>query len=295
MSSSLSIAALILVGEFAVLAWGILFWLLKRQRSQELDDTTKAKAVIRQLDADEISHRDALTQLFEHTYHIEGDELTAKVDEYIERERAFYNVMLNLYLKRDSSKLKQLPVELAKVIKPWSEMTPYGMMSADEVSGLEHEKDQLALELASTKETLERLMDEYTAAFKHAEQEKVPLAPPAAPPAPASTPAVDNAQNDAQFDHPPLPDSELDPDDVAIEADPVDSGRSDIDAMLEALEQEEQQAAKSAPAPAPVKPNPPAASAPDPDEIKDIHAQEELEGLADLFDYRSDIEPPSKV
>ncbi|SDX69928.1 hypothetical protein SAMN05421644_11012 [Allochromatium warmingii] len=292
MSSSLYIAALILVGEFAILAWGILFWMLKRQRNQEFDETTKAKAVIRQLDADEISHRDALTQLFEHTYHIEGDELTAKVDEYIGRERAFYNVMLNLYLKRDSSKLKQLPIELAKVIKPWSEMTPYGMMSADEVSGLEHEKDRLALELASTKETLERLMDEYTAAFKHGEQEHAPAAPVlSTPPAPAiqdtSNPVAAGAEQAIPAD------ADLE----SFEAE--NSERSDIDAMLEALAQEEQQEVKSVPTqtstPAPIKPNPPAARALSPEEIKDKHAQEELEGLADLFDYRSDIEPPSKA
>lgn len=289
MSSSLYIAALILVGEFAILAWGILFWMLKRQRNQELDETTKAKAVIRQLDADEISHRDALTQLFEQTYHIEGDELTAKVDEYIGRERAFYNVMLNLYLKRDSSKLKQLPIELAKVIKPWSEITPYGMMSADEVSGLEHEKDRLALELASTKETLERLMDEYTAAFKHAELDLPQTAAPA--PSVSPTPAIQETLNPvaAGVEQAIPADADLE----SFEAE--NSERSDIDAMLEALAQEEQQEVKSVPTPAPIKPNPPAARALSPEEIKDKHAQEELEGLADLFDYRSDIEPPSKA
>lgn len=293
MSSSLYIAALILVGEFAILAWGILFWMLKRQRNQELDETTKAKAVIRQLDADEISHRDALTQLFEQTYHIEGDELTAKVDEYIGRERAFYNVMLNLYLKRDSSKLKQLPIELAKVIKPWSEITPYGMMSADEVSGLEHEKDRLALELASTKETLERLMDEYTAAFKHAELDLPQTAAPA--PSVSPTPAIQETLNPvaAGVEQAIPADADLE----SFEAE--NSERSDIDAMLEALAQEEQQEVKSVPTqtstPAPIKPNPPVERLPNPEEIKDKHAQEELEGLADLFDYRSDIEPPSKA
>ncbi|NEV62059.1 hypothetical protein [Thiorhodococcus minor] len=184
--TTLEISALVLAGEFAIVAWVILFITMRHQHKRIHEDHAHAGAVMRRLETDEFSRRDALTNLFETTYHLEGDDLAAKVDEYVAREKAFYNAMLSLYLSRDGAKLKQIPEELTKVLTPWVEMTPTGMIEASEVNDLENEKAALATELASTKDTLEQLMDEYMAAFKKDQEEAAAAEAPA--PEPVQTP-----------------------------------------------------------------------------------------------------------
>lgn len=313
--STLHLAALILAGEFALLAWGILFWMLRRQRHQARNDEVHAGAVIEHLEASEVSHRDALTNLFETTYRLEGEELAAKVDEYLERERAFYNVMLNLYLNRDGAKLKEIPAELAKVIKPWAEITPTGMISASEVTSLESEKAQLSTELENTKQTLEQLMEEYMAAFKKTEQQAAasPPSPPLTPePLPDEGPMLTESNTtiskDSDFDALDLDAADFDIESAAITPpeepprssapDAIESAAapepeaslddaldpSDIDAMLEALAQE----AAQAPEPPPAVPDAARERPLSPEEIEEARARDELEGLADLFELPSD-------
>ncbi|BCU05850.1 hypothetical protein [Allochromatium tepidum] len=307
--STLHLAALILAGEFALLAWIILFFMLRRQRHQEHDDVVHADAVMEHLEANEVSHRDALTNLFESTYRLEGEELAAKVDEYLERERAFYNMMLNLYLNRDGAKLKEIPAELAKVIKPWAEITPVGMINASEVKSLESEKARLSVELENTKKTLEQLMEEYMAAFKKAEQQAADSTPEPER-APQTTPPAqdETTSEDIDFDAPdmdaadfdiqpaaasepeespkPQPPDEIEPEESLDDAlDP-----SEIDAMLEALAKEAVGEQESAPA----KPDEVSERPLSPEEIEEARARDELEGLADLFDLPSEDGEPAR-
>ncbi|MGQ9660168.1 MAG: hypothetical protein ACUVT0_08785 [Thermochromatium sp.] len=303
--TTLHLAALILTAEFALLAWGILFVMLRRQRHQARADEAHAGEAIRHLEANEMSHRDALTKLFEDTYHLEGEALTAKVEEYLARERAFYNVMLNLYLNRDGARLKEIPAELAKVIKPWAEITPAGMISASTVSTLEDEKAQLLLELDNTKRTLEQLMEEYMAAFKKTEQKTIGSVPKSerAPATPEVMVSEDidleaHAMAAADFDIQPATANESkeapgsqSPDGIepkeAIEERP---DPNDIDAMLEAMAQE----ALGQQGPATDTPDEGRESPPSPKHIEEVRASEELEGLADLFDPPPKTERPAR-
>ncbi|NVZ07928.1 hypothetical protein HW932_01460 [Allochromatium humboldtianum] len=315
--STLQLAALILAGEFALVAWVILFLMLRRRRHQEQDDEVHAGAVMEHLEAHETTHRDALASLFETTYNLEGEALAAKVDEYMERERAFYNMMLNLYLNRDGAKLKEIPAELAKVIKPWAEMTPVGMINASDVTSLENERAQLSTELENTKETLEQLMEEYMAAFKKAEQQQAEAPPP--PPALEPAPGLPAREPEAVAQA-PEPDEEADleeldmdagdfdiqpaespPEDEPAEPTPEPPAESessfdealdpsDIDAMLEALAKE----AVGEQEPAPAKPDEESERPLSPEEIEEARARDELEGLADLFDLPSEAEEPTK-
>jgi hypothetical protein len=311
--STLQLAALILAGEFALVAWGILFLMLRRRRHQEQNDEVHAGAVMEHLEAHETTHRDALASLFETTYNLEGDALAAKVDEYMERERAFYNMMLNLYLNRDGAKLKEIPAELAKVIQPWAEMTPVGMINAGDVSSLENEKAQLSNELQNTKETLEQLMDEYMAAFKKAEQQQADSQqqpPPAPAPLREPEPVTQVPEQDEEADLEDLDMDDGDFDIQPVESPPEDESAepppeppaesessfdetldpSDIDAMLEALAKE----AVGEPEPAPAKPDEEPERPLSPEEIEEARARDELEGLADLFDLPSEAEEPAK-
>jgi len=186
--TALELGSLILSGEFALLAWGILFVMLRRQRQNKQADHVHAEAMQEELASSEQSRRGALETLFASTYKLEGEELAAKVEEYVDREKAFYNAMLSLFLERDGSRLKELPAELTKVLTPWAKLTPTGMIPASAVGDLEVEKSKLSNELESTKETLEQLMEEYTAAFarSHGKPEAAaapPVSAPSAPPA----------------------------------------------------------------------------------------------------------------
>jgi hypothetical protein len=318
--TTFGLGTLVLSLEFALVSWVILFVLLRRRRLESHADQAHAGAVMEHLENSEMSRRDALSSLFETTYRLEGDELAAKVDEYVAREKAFYNAMLSLYLSRDRARLSQIPEELAKVLMPWAKMTPSGMVSASDVSGLESDKAMLAAELDSTKNTLEQLMDEYMAAFKRDQRERAPAEPAATPP-PAVTPAPET-EAEAGADAQPEPEAEAEPTppeddfDVQTEADafpasaeasiaqatrpsapemptapspvedPID--QATLDAMLNAFgegplaEDESGLIASQEPARNPE---------PEPDtNISDEErkARDELDGLADLFDDLGD-------
>ncbi|AHF05522.1 hypothetical protein MARPU_09795 [Marichromatium purpuratum 984] len=179
--SALEIGGLILSVEFALVAWGVLFFMLRRQRKGAKQAQVDASAVLEQVDTGEEARREALSGVFAATYQLEGDELQSTVDEYLERERAFYNAMLDIYLERSGEKLQDLPKELTKVLAPLVHMTPTNMVDVEQLSDLEDAKAQLEAELGDTKKTLNQLMDEYNAAFSAQQQEAAAAA--AAPPA----------------------------------------------------------------------------------------------------------------
>lgn len=261
--STLELAGLILAVEFALVAWVILFVLLRRQRQSLQTDHAHADAAIKELANNEVSRRDALSTLFQSTYGLEGEELESRVKEYVEREQAFYSAMLSLYLQRDGGKLKDLPAELTKILTPWASLTPSGMVPASEISSqigsLEHEKAELATELEHTKQTLEQLMDEYMAAFDKAQ---APPETPASPPPPA--PTEDEGAADIVFEDETL---ELDQNAIDVQPDvgepepevktkPVAKTTADLDALLfdDAQDEPEPQDELPAPDEAPASP-----------------------------------------
>ncbi len=313
--SELELASLILAGEFALISWLILFLFLRRQHQRQREDHVHAGAVREHIEAHELTHREALTRLFENTYGLTGEALSDKVNEYLARERAFYNVMLNLYLNRDGAKLKEIPAELAKVVKPWAEiaeMPQAGMVSASAVLHLEDEKTQLAKELEQTKETLEQLMQEYMAAFKKDQQETAApeaSAPPPTEPAAQIAEAVDLDDIDVDLETAPVdaqtPAPEPETPSVPVEtmAEPAEErlDPEDIDAMLRALAAEMTQGQPSEPAEA--RPTQPPAERPplveelelSPQETEQQRARDELDSLADLFDLDAPSqEPPNR-
>lgn len=283
--TALELSSLILTGEFALVSWVILFVMLRRQRQTTQADHEHAGAIREELASNEVTRRDALETLFASTYNLEGDELTAKVEEYVEREKAFYNAMLSLYLERDGSKLKQIPSELAKVLAPWAQLTPTGMIPASAVGNLEVEKAELSSELENTKQTLEQLMEEYTAAFSRA----------AGKPEPEPEPALRPGSPAAGLAAEPL---EIGED---IDSWAALDGAGDIgDAFPPAQEPERRQGNAT-----PTPDTSGAGSARRPDGHDDMtheigvdvdpvpsyasdQAQDELEGLADLFDTPTD-------
>ncbi len=272
--STLELGSLILAAEFALVAWGILFFMMRRKHQQSHADHAHVGAVMENLETTEVSRRDALATMFASTYRLEGEALEAKVNEYVAREKAFYNAMLSLYLERDGARLKDMPAELTKVLTPWATLTPSGMVHADDLSGLENEKAKLTAELENTQKTLDELMSEYAAAFSHSQ----PPARAADPPETVSSVAV---AKDAEA----MPDQ--DDFDFLSVGDDIDS----IEAVLEQIPKDAPDAERDAAEPV----SPPAESnaqiedtaekppATDHEDLEYELAQDELEGLADLF------------
>ncbi|MEQ8495521.1 MAG: hypothetical protein RLW42_15030, partial [Gammaproteobacteria bacterium] len=100
------------------------------------------------------------------------EEVAARVEEFIAREQAFYQVMTSVYLERDDERLKAIPEELTKVISPWIRMTPKNMVAATEVDALSASNDALSqsndalnAELEETRRSMDELMSEYMKAF----------------------------------------------------------------------------------------------------------------------------------
>jgi hypothetical protein len=276
--SALELGSLILAAEFALIAWAILFFLLRRQHRQIHSDHAHAGAVIDTLETTEVSRRDALATMFKSTYRLEDAELEARVDEYVAREKAFYQAMLSLYLERDGTKLADIPEELAKVLAPWANLTPSGMVDRGDIGDLESEKAELAAELENTKQTLDELMSEYSAAFSRNQPEPTPA--PEQTRAAGMEIAFEDAVTDLDQDDfdflsgAVTPRDQADRDnEIATEPEPEPDKSGDLDEAFTAALPDS-------------KPKPPEPSAVDNanDILEYELAQEELEGLADLFD-----------
>jgi len=310
--TAIELGSLILAVEFGFIAWGTLFLLLRRNRDQRHTDQDHASAVLEELQEQELDRRDALSNLFANTYKLEGNELSSKVDEYVEREKAFYSAMLSLYLERDGAKLRDLPAELTKVLTPWAHITPSGMVDASKVGSLEEEKAALALELDNTQQTLERLMDEYMAAFdkNEAPDEQAPKPAPQPEPeeeeeafeetfeniseeAKTQTPPTEDVEEEQQFDVLEEPE---DLDDIALSALGIEPDAPATDTQTTPPDQdaaaiEEEDAFELPPAPVEEQPaddDEQADKPPSDADLDDEQAREELEGLADLFGGPSD-------
>lgn len=202
--TTLEVSGIILTVEFALIACSVLLVMLLRSHTEVKKDHADAGALLERVENTEQSRREALSFVFEDTYNLEGEELESTVSEYLEREKAFYSAMLNIYLQRKGEKLHNLPEELTKVLAPLVHLTPQNMVDADMLGSLETEKAALATELDETKSTLNQLMDEYNAAFDHAQAAKAQSAQGAAPPVAESIDPPQPAQSEDE------PEAELD-------------------------------------------------------------------------------------
>ena len=170
MMTTLEVAALVIAFEFAIAAWLGPVLMLRRKQVAVQGEKAEVAAIIEDVEAKEPTRRDALATIFTSTYQLEGDELEQKIDEFVQREQAFYQVMTSVYLERDAERLKEIPEALTKVISPWLRMTPSNMVDASAVDELAVENSALQEELDSTKRSMDELMEEYLAAFDKAEK-----------------------------------------------------------------------------------------------------------------------------
>ncbi len=165
-TTSLEVAFLILAVEFGLLAIAISIFLYRGARTAEAETAADATELVSKVSNTEDSRRTALETIFRDKYQYEGDELKSAVDEFMEREKAFYNAVVGAFLGRGKSKISDLNNELTKVVAPWISITPKKMLDADAAESLVAEKSGLEEELEETKQVLEKLIKEYNNAFR---------------------------------------------------------------------------------------------------------------------------------
>lgn len=164
-STSYEVALLILSVEFAIVATFILFSSFRRVKTSEAQTTSEASELVSKVVDSEDSRRQALETVFKNKYNYDGDDLAGAVDEFMQREKAFYNAVVGAVLGRGDAKLSDINDELTKVVAPWISITPKNMVDAKSAEALESEKGRLEVELGETKDTLEKMLTEYSRAF----------------------------------------------------------------------------------------------------------------------------------
>ncbi|MEX2481382.1 MAG: hypothetical protein WD928_11015 [Gammaproteobacteria bacterium] len=170
---TLELALAILCAEFALVALAVPAVMLRRDRHRLAGETASAanaaevaQEMMGDVEQAEPARREALATIFASTYNLDEDAVAGRVDEFIGREQAFYQVMTSVYLERDSERLKEIPAELTKVISPWIRMTPSNMVAAAEVDALAESNSALGAELEETRRSMDELMAEYMKAFQ---------------------------------------------------------------------------------------------------------------------------------
>ena len=164
-SSSLDLALLILVVEFGVLCAVILFKTRKSERVQQETAVAAVTGLVGAVERSEDTRKEALRTTLQEIYKVDATEADGMVEEFVEREHAFYNAVIGIHLGRSGKSLSDLPSEVTRLIAPWLRLTPRGQIDASEVSALADQNSALSTELGETRQVLERLMAEYNAAF----------------------------------------------------------------------------------------------------------------------------------
>ena len=163
----------ILAVEFALLAPLAVFFSLRGRRNVEAATTSEATELVTKVADTEDARRTALQTVFREKYRYEDSELEQAVEEFMQREKAFYNAVVGAVLGRGDSKISDINDELTKVVAPWISLTPKNMVAAESVEAVATEKDRIEIELGNTKETLEKMIAEYNRAFlREAEKDK---------------------------------------------------------------------------------------------------------------------------
>ena len=164
-TTTLELALAVLSAEFALLAiiFAALLWRGGRQRQAAAVATVSA--LVSNVTQAEAPRREALLAVLHDTYKFDGGQAERVVSDFIEREQAFYNMLIGVHLGRGGKTLADVPAEVTRLVAPWLRLTPKNAVDEAAVVALESQNTALNAELAETKLVLDDLMNEYSAAF----------------------------------------------------------------------------------------------------------------------------------
>lgn len=188
--TALELAGLVLSAEFALVACAVPAALLARERRRTRDAAAQAAQLLAETTADAPTRHEALSDVFSNAFQLEGDDLDARVGEFVAREQAFYRAMTSVYLDRDECRLAEIPAQLTSVVAPWIDLAASAATPAVETEDLAAVNASLSAELDRTREHLESLLREYAKAFRQSAQAVVAAAPDTTPEGRIATPAA---------------------------------------------------------------------------------------------------------
>ncbi|MGE3772492.1 MAG: hypothetical protein AB7I32_06165 [Gammaproteobacteria bacterium] len=169
--SMLEVALLFLCVEFAGLALALAFLQLrggKRQQRTTLENVTSLVSTVEQAAE---PRREALLTVLRETYRFDDEKAEQVVTDFIEREHAFYNALIGVHLGRGGKTLADVPAEVTRLVAPWLRLTPSKLVDESAVEALQTQNLALSNQLAETKQVLDDLMSEYSAAFMRGKTE----------------------------------------------------------------------------------------------------------------------------
>lgn len=163
--TTIELASLILTAEFALVAAAVLYVMRRRERRAAESQRTESEDLRQTVQGELPSRREALTGLFKDNARLKGRQLSATVDQFIAREQAFYEAMLNIYLNKNEKSLSDIPDELRKVLAPWAELQRNANEDSGAVGELRVENAELSEQIEHNKQIIQRLLEEYDATF----------------------------------------------------------------------------------------------------------------------------------
>jgi len=169
--STLEAALLFLCVEFALFAATLAVLQLrggKRQQHATLANVTSLVSTVEQAAA---PRREALLTVLRETYRFDDEKAEQVVTDFIEREHAFYNALIGVHLGRGGKTLADVPAEVTRLVAPWLRLTPSKVVDESAMEALQTQNLALTNQLTETKQVLDDLMSEYSAAFMRGKTE----------------------------------------------------------------------------------------------------------------------------
>lgn len=163
--STLEAALLFLTVEFALLAVALAYSQLRRGKRRERATLASVDSLVTTVAQSDAPRREALHTVLRESYRFDADKAERIVSDFIEREHAFYNALIGVHLGRGGKTLADVPAEVTRLIAPWLRLTPAPPADGGAVETLQSENQDLSRQLTETKQILDELMDEYSAAF----------------------------------------------------------------------------------------------------------------------------------
>ena len=159
---------LIVVGVEVIVVFALLTgFLIRRNMKGKKADVLAAGELVKNVQQNESGRRESLLQVFRECYSMEEEELNLAVDEFLNRERAFYKTMISVYVNHDAEEFSKMSVALQDMVKPYSDLA----LSADPIEdnekleALQQQNEELGKELNDSKKVMDELLSEYSATF----------------------------------------------------------------------------------------------------------------------------------
>lgn len=182
MDATVTHTLLILATECIVVLLGICVTVVVMMLRKSSGDKQAATSLVNKLKKNEPHREETLREIFASNYHLEGEELDARVNEFSKREKAFYKMLIATYMRHDGKQFPKLSEALEGLIAPCIELTPEGLIDAGELETanadldtLKEENSELTAELQANKDIVKELLKEYSAAFEKGADTDKPL------------------------------------------------------------------------------------------------------------------------